>query len=155
MKIVIINGPNLNLVGRREPATYGTLSMEQVLVDIQRTYMDIHLTYLQSNHEGDLIDWMQKFGLKYNEEARPKAKDIVDGIILNAGGYTHTSVALRDAVICCQVPIVEVHISDITQREEFRRISLLTDVCTHSIIGHGTNGYKEAIEWIIQHKHEE
>jgi 3-dehydroquinate dehydratase-2 len=129
--------------------------MEQVLVDIQRTYMDIHLTYLQSNHEGDLIDWMQKFGLKYNEEARPKAKDIVDGIILNAGGYTHTSVALRDAVICCQVPIVEVHISDITQREDFRRISLLTDVCTHSIIGHGTNGYKEAIEWIIQHKHEE
>lgn len=155
MKIVIINGPNLNLLGRREPATYGTLSMEQVLVDIQRTYMDIHLTYLQSNHEGDLIDWMQKFGLKYNEEARPKAKDIVDGIILNAGGYTHTSVALRDAVICCQVPIVEVHISDITQREDFRRISLLTDVCTHSIIGHGTNGYKEAIEWIIQHKHEE
>lgn len=155
MKIVIINGPNLNLLGRREPATYGTLSMEQVLVDIQRTYMDIHLTYLQSNHEGDLIDWMQKFGLKYSEEARPKAKDIVDGIILNAGGYTHTSVALRDAVICCQVPIVEVHISDITQREDFRRISLLTDVCTHSIIGHGTNGYKEAIEWIIQHKHEE
>ena len=155
MKIVIINGPNLNLLGRREPATYGTLSMEQVLVDIQRTYMDIHLTYLQSNHEGDLIDWMQTFGLKYNEEARPKAKDIVDGIILNAGGYTHTSVALRDAVICCQVPIVEVHISDITQREDFRRISLLTDVCTHSIIGHGTNGYKEAIEWIIQHKHEE
>jgi 3-dehydroquinate dehydratase-2 len=155
MKIVIINGPNLNLLGRREPATYGTLSMEQVLVDIQRTYMDIHLTYLQSNHEGDLIDWMQKFGLKYNEEARLKAKDIVDGIILNAGGYTHTSVALRDAVICCQVPIVEVHISDITQREDFRRISLLTDVCTHSIIGHGTNGYKEAIEWIIQHKHEE
>ena len=142
MKIVIINGPNLNLLGKREPAIYGTRSMEQVLVDIQRAHMDIHLTYLQSNHEGDLIDWIQEHGCASLEKE-------VDGIVLNAGGYTHTSVALRDAVACAQVPVVEVHISDISQREEFRRTSLLTDVCAHSIIGHGTDGYNEAIEWLL------
>ena len=145
MKIVIINGPNLNLLGKREPAIYGTRSMEQVLVDIQRAHMDIHLTYLQSNHEGDLIDWIQEHGCASLEKE-------VDGIVLNAGGYTHTSVALRDAVACAQVPVVEVHISDISQREEFRRTSLLTDVCAHSIIGHGTDGYNEAIEWITKNR---
>jgi 3-dehydroquinate dehydratase-2 len=145
MKIVIINGPNLNLLGKREPAIYGTRSMEQVLVDLQRAHMDIHLTYLQSNHEGDLIDWIQEHGCASLEKE-------VDGIVLNAGGYTHTSVALRDAVACAQVPVVEVHISDISQREEFRRTSLLTDVCAHSIIGHGTDGYNEAIEWITENR---
>ena len=158
MKIVIINGPNLNLLGKREPGIYGTRSMEQVLVDIQRAHMDIHLHYLQSNHEGDLIDWLQTFGQNSLEDASQQdgrqtaycLKEEVDGIILNAGGYTHTSVALRDAVACCEVPIVEVHISDITQREAFRKISLLTDVCTHSIIGHGTNGYLEAVEWLMK-----
>ena len=145
MKIVIINGPNLNLLGKREPAIYGTRSMEQVLVDIQRAHLDTHLTYLQSNHEGDLIDWIQEHGC-----ASLELKDTVIGIILNAGGYTHTSVALRDAVACSEVPVVEVHISDISQREEFRRISLLTDVCAHSIIGHGTDGYNEAIEWLLE-----
>ena len=148
MKIVIINGPNLNLLGKREPAIYGTRSMEQVLVDIQRAHMDIHLTYLQSNHEGDLIDWIQEHGCASLEKE-------VDGIVLNAGGYTHTSVALRDAVACAQVPVVEVHISDISQREEFRRTSLLTDVCAHSIIGHGTDGYNEAIEWLLEASHRE
>ena len=74
----------------------------------------------------------------------------VRGVILNAGGYTHTSVALRDAVACCQVPVVEVHISNIAEREEFRRVSLLTDVCQHSIIGHGTDGYREAVEWVVE-----
>ena len=143
MKIVIINGPNLNLLGKREPAIYGTRSMEQVLVDIQRAHMDIHVTYLQSNHEGDLIDWIQEHGCASLEKE-------VDGIVLNAGGYTHTSVALRDAVACAEVPVVEVHISDISQREEFRRTSLLTDVCAHSIIGHGTDGYNEAIEWLLE-----
>lgn len=141
MNIVIINGPNLNLLGRREPSIYGTCSMEQVLVDIQRSYPEVHLEYHQSNHEGDLIDWIQAFGMNDGEN--------VKGLVLNAGGYTHTSVALRDAVACCQVPVIEVHISDITQREGFRRVSLLTDVCAHSIIGHGTNGYKEAVEWIV------
>ena len=160
MKIVIINGPNLNLLGKREPAIYGTRSMEQVLVDIQRAHMDIHLTYLQSNHEGDLIDWVQEHGIASLEDAslqdsKQSAYSLekeVDGIVLNAGGYTHTSVALRDAVACAEVPVVEVHISDISQREEFRRTSLLTDVCAHSIIGHGTDGYNEAIEWITKNR---
>jgi 3-dehydroquinate dehydratase-2 len=143
MRIVIINGPNLNLLGKREPSIYGIRSMEQVLVDIQRAHPNVYLEYHQSNHEGDLIDWVQEFGLlALNQEP-------CDGIVLNAGGYTHTSVALRDAVACCQVPVVEVHISNITQREEFRRVSLLTDICTHAIIGHGTDGYMQAIEWIL------
>ena len=160
MKIVIINGPNLNLLGKRESAIYGTRSMEQVLVDIQRAHMDIHLTYLQSNHEGDLIDWIQAYGqncledasLQGSKQSAYSLEKEVDGIVLNAGGYTHTSVALRDAVACAEVPVVEVHISDISQREEFRRTSLLTDVCAHSIIGHGTDGYNEAIEWITKNR---
>ena len=148
MRIAIINGPNLNLLGRREPTIYGTLSMEQVLLDLQRTYPNIYMEYRQSNHEGDLIDWVQEFGgLKTSLHAEP-----VDGIILNAGGYTHTSVALRDAVACATVPVVEVHISDISQREEFRHVSLLSDVCAHTVMGHGTDGYLEALEWIINSK---
>ena len=146
MKIVIINGPNLNMLGKREPSIYGTRSMEQVLVDIQRAHMDIHLHYLQSNHEGDLIDWIQNYGI----EAKRREGDGATGIVLNAGGYTHTSVAIRDAIACAEIPVVEVHISDITQREDFRRISLLKDVCAHSIIGHGTDGYLEAVEWIME-----
>lgn len=154
MKIVIINGPNLNLLGKREPSIYGTRSMEQVLIDIQRAHLDVHFHYLQSNHEGELIDWVQGYGLASLENAASccslEVKGAVDGIILNAGGYTHTSVALRDAVACAEVPVVEVHISDIHKREKFRRVSLLTDVCAHSIIGHGIDGYMEAVEWILE-----
>jgi 3-dehydroquinate dehydratase-2 len=119
--------------------------MEQALVDIQRMYPEVYFEYRQSNHEGVLIDWIQELGLL------AMANEPFDGIILNAGGYTHTSVALRDAVACSQVPVIEVHISDITQREAFRHISLLTDVCQHSIIGHGIEGYQEAVDWIIKH----
>ena len=146
MKIAIINGPNLNLLGRREPAIYGTCSMEQVLLDIQRSYPDLHMEYRQSNHEGDLIDWVQQMGVRRREG------DEVMGIIINAGGYTHTSVALRDAIACCDIPVVEVHISNIAEREAFRRVSLLTDVCQHTIMGQGTDGYKQAVEWILQKK---
>lgn len=142
MRILILNGPNLNLLGRREPTIYGTRSMEQVLLDIQRAHPELYLEYYQSNHEGDLIDWIQTYGVKGE-------KSMVNGIVLNAGGYTHTSVALRDAVACSQVPVVEVHISDITAREDFRRVSLMSDVCAHTIMGHGVNGYLEAVEWII------
>ena len=153
MKIVIINGPNLNLLGRREPNIYGTKSMEQVVLEIQQAYPDVYFEYRQSNHEGDLIDWVQGYGLASLEDAANcyslKVKDTVEGIILNAGGYTHTSIALRDAVACCDVPVVEVHISNIAEREDFRRVSLLTDVCAHSIIGQGTDGYLQAVEWII------
>ncbi len=142
MTILILNGPNLNRLGMRKPEIYGSKSMAQILLDIQRTWPEVHFVYRQSNHEGDLIDWIQEVtddGLQ------------VTGIVLNAGGYTHTSVALRDAVEDCEVPVVEVHISDISQREPFRRISLLTDVCTHSIIGKGTKGYEEAVNYILSH----
>lgn len=150
MRIIILNGPNLNLLGRREPAVYGTKSMEQVLLEIQRAYPDVYLEYRQSNHEGDLIDWLQGYGVASLEDGSEAAYCLeAKGIILNAGGYTHTSVALRDAVACCEAKVVEVHISNIAEREEFRRISLLTDVCQHSIIGHGTDGYKEAVEWLL------
>lgn len=166
MRITIVNGPNLNLLGKREPSIYGTRSMEQVLVEIQRAYPEVHFEYRQSNHEGDLIDWVQEMGIAHRlEDAYQQTVDSrsatpvdrllgcsrdIKGIVLNAGGYTHTSVALRDAVACSQVPVVEVHISNIAEREEFRRVSLLTDVCAHSIIGHGTEGYKEAVDWIIE-----
>ncbi len=109
--------------------------MAQILLDIQRTWPEVHLTYFQSNHEGDLIDQIQDFE--------------GDGIVLNAGGYSHTSVALRDAVEECAVPVVEVHISDITKREPFRQHSLLTDVCAYSIIGKGTKGYEEAVKYLL------
>ncbi|MBR1716746.1 MAG: 3-dehydroquinate dehydratase [Paludibacteraceae bacterium] len=144
MKILILNGPNLNRLGLRKPEIYGRQTMAQILLDIQKRWPDVHFVYRQSNHEGDLIDWIQE----------PSAVSLqpsdVAGIVLNAGGYSHTSVALRDAVEECEVPVVEVHISDISQREEFRRVSLLTDVCAHSIIGHGTEGYKEAVEWLTE-----
>jgi len=110
--------------------------MEQILVDIQRANMDIAFTYRQSNHEGDLIDWIQQ-AENYN------------GLILNAGGYTHTSVALRDAVELCSIPVVEVHLSDITQREPWRQVSLLTDVCCQTILGNDC--YEKAVDYILSH----
>ncbi|MBO7457060.1 MAG: 3-dehydroquinate dehydratase [Paludibacteraceae bacterium] len=136
MKILILNGPNLNRLGKRKPEIYGSRTMAQILLDIQQSWPDVHFVYQQSNHEGDLIDWIQE------------ANDVI-GIVLNAGGYSHTSVALRDAVEESEVPVVEVHISDVHAREPFRKIDLLTDVCARTIIGHGTNGYKEAVEHII------
>ena len=148
MKILIINGPNLNRLGRRKPEIYGSKSMAQILLEIQKRWPDVHFAYYQSNHEGDLIDRIQDAA----EPLQDGSSNLqADGIVLNAGGYSHTSVALRDAVEDCEVPVVEVHISDISQREPFRRTSLLTDVCAHSIIGKGTDGYAEAVEWILTH----
>ena len=135
MKILILNGPNLNRLGMRKPEIYGTRTMAQILLDIQRKWPEVFFTYAQSNHEGDLIDQIQAFE--------------GDGIVLNAGGYSHTSVALRDAVEDSAVPMVEVHISDITKREAFRQKSLLTEVCAYSIIGQGTDGYLKAVEWLL------
>ena len=143
-RIVILNGPNLNWLGRREAAMYGTLSMEQIMLDLQQSYSDVYFTYYQSNHEGDLIDRLQEPLEQVSRGLEP-----VTGVVLNAGGYTHTSVALRDAVAMCPVPVVELHITDISHREAFRRVSLLTDVCAHSIIGHGTAGYAEAVQWLL------
>lgn len=125
----------MNRLGTRKPEIYGSTSMAQILLAIQQNWPEVRLEYRQSNHEGDLIDWIQDFE--------------GDGIVLNAGGYSHTSVALRDAVEDCAVPVVEVHISDISQREPFRRTSLLTEVCAHSIIGKGINGYEQAVNWLI------
>ena len=125
-------------MGLRAPDIYGTRTMAQILLDIQRRWPDTHFLYRQSNHEGDLIDWIQE------------ANDQNIGIVLNAGCYTHKSVALRDAVEDSRIPVVEVHISDITKREPFRRQSLLTDVCAHTIIGKGTDGYSEAVEWLLE-----
>ena len=135
MTILILNGPNLNRLGMRKPEIYGSKTMAQILLEIQRALPEVRLTYFQSNHEGDLIDQIQAFE--------------GDGIVLNAGGYSHTSVALRDAVEESEMPVVEVHISDIKVREPFRQVSLLTDVCAHSIIGKGTKGYEEAVQYII------
>ena len=137
MTILILNGPNLNRLGLRKPEIYGSKTMAQILLEIQRIWPEVRFTYYQSNHEGDLIDQIQAFE--------------GDGIVLNAGGYSHTSVALRDAVEESTVPVVEVHISDISKREPFRRNSLLTDVCAHSIIGKGTDGYQMAVEWLLTH----
>ena len=137
MTILILNGPNLNRLGLRKPEIYGSKTMAQILLEIQRIWPEVRFTYYQSNHEGDLIDQIQAFE--------------GDGIVLNAGGYSHTSVALRDAVEESTVPVVEVHISDISKREPFRRTSLLTDICAHSIIGKGTDGYQMAVEWLLTH----
>lgn len=145
-KIAILNGPNLNRLGLRKPEIYGTKTMAQILLEIQQNWPDVHFIYKQSNHEGDLIDWIQELT---NEGMNELTNEGVKGIVLNAGGYSHTSVALRDAVEESDVPVVEVHISDITQREPFRQKSLLTDVCAHSIIGKGTKGYEEAVQYIL------
>ena len=148
MQILILNGPNLNRLGTRKPEIYGSKSMAQILLEIQQTWPEVHFVYKQSNHEGDLIDWIQESTDHCVD--RIQNTDQISGIVLNAGGYSHTSVALRDAVEDCSVPVVEVHISDIRQREPFRQTSLLTDVCAHSIIGKGTNGYSQAVQWLLQ-----
>lgn len=137
MHIVIINGPNLNLLGLREPELYGTMTMEEYMEQLSAEFDDVDFDYCQSNHEGDIIDWLQQEGFS------------ADGIVLNAGGYTHTSVAIRDAIAAITAPVVEVHITDISKREKFRQTSLLTDVCAHTIIGKGMDGYKEAVQYII------
>lgn len=135
MNILILNGPNLNLLGHREPDIYGTRSFEDYLLELRQLFPDDSLEYLQSNHEGCLIDALQEYGFG-------KAQ----GIVLNAGGYTHTSVSLRDAVEAIDVPVVEVHISDLGRREPFRQHSFLTDVCAQTIQGQGLDGYRLAIE---------
>ena len=120
--------------------------MAQILLEIQKRWPDVHFAYYQSNHEGDLIDRIQEM----DNGQWTMDNGHFDGIVLNAGGYSHTSVALRDAIEDSEVPVVEVHISDILQREPFRQHSLLTDVCAHSIIGKGTDGYSQAVQWLLQ-----
>jgi len=132
MKIAIVNGPNLNLVGNREKSIYGEVSLSDYLEELASNSSN-ELLFFQSNIEGELIDFLQ------NTE--------VDGFILNAGGYTHTSVALRDCVAGINTPVVEVHISNITSRESFRHNSLLSPVCAGCILGFGLSGYELAINY--------
>ena len=135
-KIAIINGPNLNLVGIREPELYGNQSLDDYLQQLVASRPDVEFTLYQSNHEGDLIDELQRVGF-------------TAGIVLNAGGYTHTSIALADAIAAITSPVVEVHITDITQREPWRRHSMLTPVCATTIMGHGLDGYRQAVDYLL------
>jgi 3-dehydroquinate dehydratase-2 len=138
MKLLIINGPNLNLLGVRQTEIYGTRSFEDYFKALKAQYPRIQLEYYQSNHEGDLIDKLQAAGFSYY------------GIVLNAGAYTHTSIALADAVSAITTPVVEVHISDISKREDFRRHSYLTPVCKTMISGHGLKGYQMAVDYLLR-----
>jgi len=135
MKILIINGPNLNLLGKREPDVYGDMSFEEFYETLQEAYTDYQLSYFQSNIEGEIVDKLQ--------EADKKK---FNGILLNAGGYTHTSVAIRDAVAAIKTPVVEVHISNPMSREEFRHTSLITSVAKGIIAGFGLEGYALALD---------
>ncbi len=134
-KIIIINGPNLNLVGKREPEIYGSVTFEEFFKDLKEVYSDeIQLSSFQSNIEGELIDKIQEVGFSYQ------------GIILNAGGYTHTSVAIRDAVAAVKTPVIEVHISNPSSREEFRHTSLISGVSKGIIAGFGLESYALALD---------
>jgi 3-dehydroquinate dehydratase-2 len=134
MKIIIINGPNLNLLGKREKDIYGNISFEDFYKTLTNDFSEVEIDYFQSNVEGELINKLHEVGFSY------------DGIIINAGGYTHTSVALADAVKAIETPVVEVHISNIFSREEYRHKSLLSGACKGSVMGFGLNSYKLAIE---------
>ena len=139
-KILIINGPNLNLLGKREPHIYGEETMEDVLCRLKEKYPEVQIDYVQSNYEGEIIDSLHKAA--YNENTP-------NGIILNAGGYTHTSVAIADAVAAIPTPVIEVHISNIYSREDFRRCSYLSPVCYGTISGFGTDVYRLALSALL------
>ena len=140
MKIAIINGPNLNLLGKRETDIYGNKPFEVFLKDIEHKYPHIHFSYYQSNLEGELVNEIQRAGFDH------------DGIILNPAGYTHTSVAIGDAVAAIKTPVIEVHISNVHAREEFRKLSHVSGKAAGSIFGLGLKGYELAVEWFIANK---
>lgn len=140
MKILVINGPNINMLGIREPAIYGSENFATLCGNIENYAKEnnIGVKLYQSNHEGDLVDEIQK---AYNQ---------FDGIVINPGAYTHTSIAILDAVKAVGIPTVEVHISDVSKREDFRQISYIRAACETTIAGHGINGYIEAIEYLLK-----
>ena len=138
MKIIILNGPNLNLLGKREPEVYGHKSFEEYFAELKKKFADQSLEYFQSNVEGEIINKLHETGFSY------------DGIILNAGGYTHTSVAIADAVAAITAPVIEVHISNIHAREEFRHNSLIAKNCKGVIMGFGLESYRLGIEALIR-----
>ena len=135
VQIIIINGPNLNLLGVRQPEIYGRTSFEDYFEDLEKLYPEFNLHYFQSNHEGDIIDRLHLVGFRYH------------GIILNAGGFTHTSVAIADALRAITTPVIEVHISDIYKREPYRQTNYIRESSIHSIVGKGLDGYREALEY--------
>ena len=135
--IEIINGPNLNLTGRREPEVYGSTTMEEYVEGLRARFPEVEITYYQSNVEGELIDRIQQVGFRY------------DGLIVNLGGYSHTSVALRDALLAVPAPKVEVHLSNIFAREEYRHHSLITSACRGMICGLGLQGYELALRALV------
>ncbi len=137
MKIIIINGPNLNLLGKREPEVYGQTSFESYFTDLEKVFPQIELSYYQSNVEGELINKLHEVGFSY------------DGVILNSGGYTHTAVALADAVAAITTPVVEVHISNVFAREEYRHVSLISKHCVGSISGFGLKSYELALNSFV------
>ena len=134
MKLIIINGPNLNLIGVREPSVYGSQTFEDYLKELRKKFPTIHLDYFQSNVEGEIINKLHEVGFSY------------DGIILNAGGYTHTSIAIADAISAIKTSVIEVHISNIYAREEFRHHSLIAGKCKGIISGFGLDSYRLAVE---------
>lgn len=138
-RILIINGPNLNLLGVREPDIYGRLSMDDYIRAIEADYPDVKIDYYQSNHEGDIIDRLHEEG--FDRE--------LNGIVLNAGAYTHTSLAIADAIKAIEVPVIEVHISNVHAREEIRHRSLISPVCRGVIAGFGLDSYRLAIEALL------
>lgn len=140
MNVLVINGPNLNMLGTREPEVYGKATYADLCALIHKSAADIgvDVEIYQSNHEGDLVDKIQA------------AYGVVDGIVINPAAYTHTSVALLDALKAVGIPAVEVHISDVTKREEFRQISYVRLYCEKTIVGHGLDGYVEALQYLVQ-----
>lgn len=140
MKIAIINGPNLNLLGKRETDIYGNIPFEQFLEQLRKKYPSIGISYFQSNVEGEIVNELQRVGFDH------------DGIVLNAAGYTHTSVAMGDAVAAIKAPVVEVHISNVHAREDFRKFSHLSGKAVGSIFGLGLKGYDLAIEYLLNNR---
>lgn len=140
MKITIINGPNLNLLGKREPGVYGVQSFEDYLAGLRSSFPEVEIEYFQSNIEGELIDFVQQAGFESH------------GIIINPGGYTHTSVALGDAIAAIAAPVIEVHISNTAAREAFRHISHVSAKCAGTIIGLGLHGYELALRHLLVQK---
>jgi len=137
MKIAIINGPNLNLLGKRETNIYGNKPFENYFEDLKNTFPEIDFHYYQSNVEGELINELQRLGFEY------------DGIVLNPGGYTHTSVAIGDAIASITTPVIEVHISNVHAREDFRKLSHISGKSVGSIFGLGLKGYELAVKWLV------
>lgn len=137
MRILVLNGPNLNLIGKREPEIYGNQSLDDYISEIKQRFPSCEIDSFQSNHEGVLIDKLQE------------AMDKYDGVVMNPGGYAHTSIALADTIRAINIPVVEVHISNIYEREAFRHHSYTAEAAVKSIVGHGLEGYAEAINYLI------